>query len=216
MFNSSLQSLGQWLIRIESCYSCGRSISLSEKICPLCLEPILNEISFVRRRRSTHCSHPSLSLLSWDGRSQGVCDLVGLVKGKRSKKLIEKLCLQFVSEINFHKNEPLVFVGVEGRVHGFRSHSYLMASCLSQIWSRCFVILRHKGAQSPQKKQSVEFRRRTALYSEKGLDFTRTYKYVFVDDIITSGATAQAAYEALDKPASFEIWTLFDRCLLHD
>jgi predicted amidophosphoribosyltransferase len=34
---------------------------------------------------------------------------------------------------------------------------------------------------------------------------------VFVDDVITSGATAMAAYMALEDPSRFEVWTLANR-----
>lgn len=37
---------------------------------------------------------------------------------------------------------------------------------------------------------------------------------VFVDDVLTTGSTARAAYKALGSPSQFVIWTLFRRRLL--
>ena len=36
-------------------------------------------------------------------------------------------------------------------------------------------------------------------------------KYIIVDDIITTGATARAAYGALGRPRNCEVWCLMDR-----
>ncbi len=36
-------------------------------------------------------------------------------------------------------------------------------------------------------------------------------RLIFVDDVITTGATASSAYRALGQPGNFEVWTIFRR-----
>lgn len=49
-------------------------------------------------------------------------------------------------------------------------------------------------------------------YSEVSKDSTDTL-WVFVDDILTTGSTAHAAYEVLGTPTHFEVWVLGRRSL---
>lgn len=36
-------------------------------------------------------------------------------------------------------------------------------------------------------------------------------RFVFIDDVVTTGATASAAWEALGKPLKFEVWSIVQR-----
>ena len=77
-----------------------------------------------------------------------------------------------------------------------------------------------KGKVSPnQKSQALEgrFQRKYEVRATevdlKAHIFERP-TWIFIDDVITSGATAMAAYMALGDPTCFEVWTLANRPLL--
>lgn len=70
---------------------------------------------------------------------------------------------------------------------------------------------------SIQKRLSLVGRdmRRFKVRNAREIDVFKGQPYVFVDDVITSGATGKAAFFALGCPKDFTIWTLFDRPKLY-
>lgn len=65
-------------------------------------------------------------------------------------------------------------------------------------------------ALTPQKRKSAKDRFRRQFKLKPGIR-VKGARIVFVDDLITSGATALAAYRALNSPVDFEVWTIARR-----
>jgi predicted amidophosphoribosyltransferase len=77
-------------------------------------------------------------------------------------------------------------------------------------------ILESVGApNSRQRRRNKKQRREREFRSLENISGERN-PWVFVDDVFTTGATALAAWKALDRPEDFQVWTLIYRQSLED
>jgi predicted amidophosphoribosyltransferase len=113
--------------------------------------------------------------------------------------------------------DPL-FVHPPASVEGRRDHSWLLAQALAENWDTECLALLPKGhaPATPQKKQKAGERANRRFVPVTQENFSHSggasgVPFVFVDDVITSGSTAMAAYMALGDPDRFEVWTLVCR-----
>ena len=88
---------------------------------------------------------------------------------------------------------------------GKKDHAHQWAQSLAALCGYSTVALRLLSKE----KQALK-----SLGGRDRVDFTSRKirgSVFFVDDILTSGGTARAAFRALGKPKSFQIWTVFYR-----
>ena len=64
-----------------------------------------------------------------------------------------------------------------------------------------------------QKQLSKGERLKRKMELRQASQLSSSTHYIFVDDVLTTGATAWAAYEALNKPKNFEVWVIAYRPL---
>jgi predicted amidophosphoribosyltransferase len=65
-----------------------------------------------------------------------------------------------------------------------------------------------------QKTLGRQARMNRKIQCVKKFDSKAFHRIIFVDDVITSGATATSAWQALGKPVNFEVWTVLARANL--
>ena len=127
--------------------------------------------------------------------------------------IFNKVILEFLHRIVQIRPLPIDAVLIPApsnpRYHSY-DHAFCLASSLAHLAGlklyspllRCFSFDKMSG-----QKQKTRMQRKEVHFSVK-TDIHIGEKIIFVDDILTTGATAQAAYKALGEPENFLIFTL--------
>lgn len=103
-----------------------------------------------------------------------------------------------------------VFVPAPSR-QGTRDHARVFAESLAKVWcSRIEDCLLPTSDRAQKRLEAAD--RLERKFTTKYLPVVSSHEtLVFVDDVITTGATARAAYSALGRPPEFECWVLANR-----
>lgn len=138
--------------------------------------------------------------------------LIYLLKHARSGFLYEKLAIEFLWR-RVGRKRPLspdaVMIPSPPRQIGNKDHAYFLAEKFSQLTHWPIVNCLHRVFSGEQKLRSVNQRQKVQHVLENRLLNTKNLgRIIFVDDVITSGATARAAFHALGRPKAFEVWAL--------
>lgn len=102
---------------------------------------------------------------------------------------------------------------------GGRDHAWLFAEGLAEASGGGLYPWLQRNSQTTQRRKNREARRRTALKWNEAFTWaefqqkTVGKQIVFVDDIVTTGSTALAAWRCLGKPRDFAVWALAQRGL---
>ena len=84
-------------------------------------------------------------------------------------------------------------------------HAFVFARELSKLCKLPVLDLFERQDITEQKQKSLADRKNVRFVLTMPL--ARHGRYIFVDDLYTTGSTALAAYKALNKPKNFEVWT---------
>lgn len=131
------------------------------------------------------------------------------------QKIAEEMSKKMISQTKLSPRQYL-FVPCPARGPAASDHAFLYAESLANFWkSPVAPILRKGGPADSQKKKTKRQRGQIHLeVSEKfSKELTKNKKIIFVDDVVTTGFTAQAAFRALGSPNDFEVWCLAHRRL---
>ena len=110
--------------------------------------------------------------------------------------------------------EGLVFVPAPPRIHQTRDHAYAWGQALARCYGGTVLPLLRRGQSGEQKSRALAERAKSTM-SYFGQTLPENPRLIFVDDLIASGYTAKAAFEALGKPEHFEVWTVAHRPRVH-
>jgi len=148
------------------------------------------------------------SLFSWDQHSpKGLTDLVYGLKGIEDSQAWLEIALWMIRKFSFRLERP-VFVPVPGTRP---NHAYGLAAALSRVMGHPVQDALVKVNSRRQKDLGREERRNVRFVLRSGHLCTDYRSVIIVDDVVTTGATAMAAYQALLRPKHCEVWCLMDR-----
>ncbi|MCB0377666.1 MAG: hypothetical protein KDD33_04175 [Bdellovibrionales bacterium] len=196
----------EWMLsHMRSCACCGRWFEPVDWLCTGCESRLFRRIEKVQVK----VIHPAYSLFYlWDWRPEdrNMKTIVESLKGGRPRVAFAKIATLFYF---LHPQSPQRWDAIYYPSKGTKDHAYEWAQILGQLIGcpsyPLRTMSRRKQAKLPKsERQKIQF----LPQAPKG------QRLLFVDDIVTSGATARGAFEALGQPKNFAVWAPFYRRLL--
>lgn len=212
------------------CAVCGSSLPPIQWICPSCFQQLKSyylKPKYMLRLQSQfhHCR-----LADWTAENDFfIRRLLYSLKGKEGSPLFQLLAREFCTRIHhlssiFIENNSAALVPCPpSQVHSFlrvfksspavqKDHSWYWCQSL-HYWTGypVYPVLKAFPRRKAQKRKTLLERKPQLFMINESQQTPQNQTIVFTDDIVTSGATAQSAYQTLNCPKSFMIWSLFWR-----
>lgn len=216
---------------LRSCLFCENLWVKTDAICPSCwrqIKKISEETSFSGRTfsgRSHICSFRVHRIWVWNKASNFFLKplMYGLKGGqflKTADRLASWLSLRLLlgmsdEGIMKKKKADLVFIPAPARVLGQRDHAWRLAASLALHTGGKIEDVLMRGKNFKPQKAKNKFQRKKLFMELQDSSWKSSHRnvYVFVDDVITTGATVETAYKTLGKPKYFLMAVLSDRPL---
>jgi predicted amidophosphoribosyltransferase len=204
---------------IRTCHNCG-TFCTDCTLCSYCWESLTKPLPDSRQtplRIELEPAKPRVRLLAlfgWaPGRDQCLSKMIEALKGGGSDKDFARLARELYNRRLSQGSitENLVFIPAPSR-NGKFDHSMAWAEALAKAFGGQLSPCLTRASVVQQKDLKRSERSRIKLNSSEKFSLSMD-RIVFVDDVVTSGATARAAYSALGRPCYFEVWTIAYRHL---
>ena len=211
-------NIWKWL---RHCPVCRQSFPPVEWLCKDCLKHLNScylKPQYIMRMQS---SFRHLRLMDWTSENDFFMRaLLMSLKGPRRSLFFKELAREFFMRIQYlpslKRDQPFIFIPCPSRSFS-KDHGFFWAKALGgQLQQSVHQALSHVSSRADQKRA-----KNLSLRGERKFLLTidecqlKNKNLVFVDDVVTSGATAKAAYLALGQPDSFMVWSLFWRKKMH-
>ncbi len=195
---------------LRACAHCGQMFCEINLFCKTCWSQLEREQNLAQDLRQWHYGQPTYSLYTWREQKQIHSLIYGLKNGGVTEAF-EKLAVRFLSQryqITAESYQNAIILPAPAKAREDRDHAFMWAESLSKFSGAQLVKAFEREGLAPQKRLKKQERLEKKLKLYRDLNDLSAEKFIFVDDVITTGGTAHAAFEALNKPHNFEIWTI--------
>lgn len=195
--------------KLRACANCGSLWGSIGVLCKFCWKALLSQMNL----QVLPLPHFNVYfLLLWtESNAKVVGKLIYSLKGGGLQEGFQQLAEVFVYLARWQSQS--VLVPAPAKVPFASDHAFRWAQCLSAEAAFPVKNILFRQSTQIQKESSKKERANVKIGSIGGSGCAKS-NIIFVDDVLTTGSTAQAAYEVLGKPENFAVWCLAYRPLL--
>ena len=200
---------------LSSCVHCGTPTSNPLWLCEPCLKQV-HPFFIATTILPEYSKILTTSLLSWENKNfHPLTSLIYSLKNPSHTEIWQAWAQQLaVKLVNSSQLLPplhqTVLIPCPSRQNFRFDHAFALAFNLSKHLDISVSMALGERSQAPQKELRLLERKQIQM-KLLDTDVLKFKYFVFVDDIISSGNTAMAAWKALGSPKKFYVWTLFHR-----
>lgn len=197
---------------LRACAICQTYSPPCDWLCSFCWKSVEREYLYSENSYRVEKTLPHLRLCDWhEDNHRAIQALLQSLKGGGPEFIFRRLGLEMFSRFLhlglWDKKAFPVFIPVPSSEKNEPDHAFLLAKALSFYFAGEFEDpLKKTKNSSIQKRKTKRQRVHLEIESTKTIPSRKTI--ILVDDVLTTGATARACWQALKQPKNFFIFTL--------
>ncbi len=188
--------------------NCGSAFSLHSALCPKCLKYLVG--SFRSDSELNIRGAKLITLMIWNPNQSDLLSNLIIHLKRSDDKTWSLLAQEFLLNRRLEILKDAILVSLVS--DGNKSHGQMWGQSLSDLTGiphiRALSKVKNQNESQSQKGKNRSQRQVLELSMIVDISVLSNKKVIFVDDVVTTGATLLAARKALDEPANFECWSL--------
>jgi predicted amidophosphoribosyltransferase len=200
---------------LRACVACGGLPLRARKgpLCSFCEKFFLKNAGLISRLHTHWSAH---SLWRWEDDASVVGEVVRQLKGGGDENVYDYFAQIFLQQWFMAKgriDKEVVVIPAPSRDNAKKDHAYCFARSIAKILGAEFATPLLRASKEEQKSRN-EIERHLQTFKTREPFHANGRMIIFVDDVIVTGGTIEAAYAALNEPTNFVAWCLADRVRL--
>lgn len=185
--------------------NCGSFLDIKYCLCERCYIAVITQ--FESQSTLSISGHKIQSLLKWNSGESDVLSMVIHLLKKDQFNLWNKLAFDFLRKNNIRPDSRRILVSLMATSVN-HTHAQDWGNSLADHLACDHLVALSKVSIESQKRKSKNERDKVKHKPIVDISQLINKKVIFVDDVVTTGSTLKAAYEALGSPKEYECWAM--------